>query len=63
MSLLREALNEERAAVLRAFVARLLDPDDLGHAVSGEVRRLARQALDDAAPVRGAAPEAPERPA
>lgn len=30
---------------LRAFVIRLLDPEDLGHAVSNEVRQAARDAL------------------
>lgn len=30
---------------LRAFIIRLLDPEDLGHAVSGEVRQVARDAL------------------
>ena len=28
---------------LRAFLLRLLDPEDLGHAVTGEVRQLASQ--------------------
>lgn len=30
---------------LRAFIIRLLDPEDLGHAVSDEVRQAARDAL------------------
>ena len=30
---------------LRAFLLRLLDPDDLGHAVSAEVRRKAHAML------------------
>ena len=30
---------------LRAFIIRLLDPEDLGHAVSAEVRQAARDAL------------------
>jgi DNA polymerase II small subunit/DNA polymerase delta subunit B len=30
---------------LRAFLLRVLDPEDLGHAVSVEVREAARQAL------------------
>jgi hypothetical protein len=30
---------------LRDFVRRLLDPEDLGHAVRGDIRRAARQAL------------------
>ena len=31
----------ERNVRLRAFLLRLIDPEDLGHAVSPEVRRLA----------------------
>lgn len=30
---------------LRAFIIRLLDPEDMGHAVSNEVRQAAREAL------------------
>ena len=30
----------QRNAEMRAVLVRLLDPEDLGHAVSGEVRRL-----------------------
>ena len=30
---------------LRAFILRLLDPEDFGHAVSDEVRQAARRAL------------------
>lgn len=30
---------------LRTFIIRLLDPEDLGHAVSDEVRQAARDAL------------------
>ena len=39
---------------LRVFLLRLIDPDDLGHAVTDEVRKLAQGLLtmerDDAAP-------------
>lgn len=31
----------ERNVALRAFLLRLTDPEDLGHAVSAEVRQLA----------------------
>ena len=30
---------------LRDFARRLLDPEDLGHAVRGDIRRAARRAL------------------
>ena len=30
---------------LQDFAKRLLDPEDLGHAITGEVRRAAREAL------------------
>ncbi len=39
-----------RGAALSAFVARMLDPEDLGHAVTVEVRQAARTALDAARP-------------
>lgn len=35
-----------RAEAASNFVRRLLDPEDLGHAVTAEVRQLAREALD-----------------
>lgn len=31
----------EHNVMLRAFLLRLIDPEDLGHAVTNEVRRLA----------------------
>jgi hypothetical protein len=37
--------NADPLVRLAAFARRLLDPDDLGHAVSFEVRELAREAL------------------
>jgi hypothetical protein len=39
------AVMAERNARLRALAQRLLDPDDLGYAVSAEVRDAAREAL------------------
>jgi hypothetical protein len=39
------AIMAERNARLRAFAQRLLHPEDLGHAVTAEVRDLAREAL------------------
>lgn len=33
-------------AKLRAFLLRLLDPEDLGHAVTSEVRKLARELVE-----------------
>lgn len=39
-----------RGAALSAFVARMLDPEDLGHAVTAEVRQAARTALDAGRP-------------
>jgi hypothetical protein len=40
-------LRSDTASLLKLaeFARRLLDPDDLGHAVSFEVRELAREAL------------------
>lgn len=35
-----------RNVELRAFLLRLLDPDDLGHAVSQEVRDLVRDLIN-----------------
>jgi hypothetical protein len=35
----------QRNLELRAFILRLLDPEDLGHAVSNEVRQAALEAL------------------
>lgn len=34
-----------RNVTLRAFILRLLDPEDFGHAVTPEVRQAARAAL------------------
>jgi hypothetical protein len=36
-----------RNVQLRAFLLRLLDPDDLGWAVSAEVRQLVREILNE----------------
>lgn len=38
-----DALNER--VMLRSFARRLIDPEDLGHAVTSEVRQLAAAAL------------------
>lgn len=38
-------VNSERYAPLLSFTRRLLDPEDLGHAVTTEVRNAARDAL------------------
>jgi hypothetical protein len=35
---------------LRSFLLRLLDPDDLGHAVTPEVRQLAREQVSNLQP-------------
>jgi hypothetical protein len=35
----------DRNLALRAFILRLLDPEDLGHAVTDEVRKLAADVL------------------
>ena len=40
-----ERLADHNVA-LRRFLLRLLDPDDLGHAVSAEVRDLAQQLVN-----------------
>lgn len=50
VDLLERLVN--RSIDLRAFVLRLLDPEDLGHAVSDEVRQAARQALEIVFPNR-----------
>lgn len=45
MTTFTEQTQAIEIARLRAVLQRLINPDDLGHAVSSEVRRLARQAL------------------
>lgn len=42
-------VNSERYAPLLAFVGRLIDPEDFGHAVTAEVRNAAKRALSGVA--------------
>lgn len=42
-------INSERYAPLLAFVGRLIDPEDFGHAVTAEVRNAAKRALSGVA--------------
>ena len=37
--------ERQRVAQLEAFMRRLMDPEDLGHAVSNEVRQIVRETL------------------
>lgn len=48
IEIMRQAAERiaEHNVQLRSFLLRLLDPDDLGHAVSAEVRSLASRIIN-----------------